>query len=43
MLDLIGQGALQPHIAKVLPLAEAGEAQALLQSAQLAGKIVLKP
>jgi NADPH:quinone reductase-like Zn-dependent oxidoreductase len=43
VLDLIGQGALQPYIAKVLPLAEAGEAQALLQSAQLAGKIVLKP
>lgn len=43
VLGLIGEGALQPRIAKVLPLAQAGEAQALLQSAQLAGKIVLKP
>ena len=43
MLELIGSGAIQPKIAKVLPLAEAAEAQALLQSAQLAGKIVLRP
>ena len=43
MLGLIGDGAIQPRIAKVLPLAEAGEAQALLQSAKLSGKIVLKP
>lgn len=43
VLSLIGEGAIQPRIAKVLPLAEAGEAQALLQSAKLSGKIVLKP
>ena len=43
VLKLIGEGAIQPTIAKVLPLSEAGEAQALLQSAKLAGKIVLKP
>ena len=43
VLELIGSGAIQPKIAKVLPLAEAAEAQALLQSAQLAGKIVLRP
>ena len=43
MLSLIGDEAIQPKIAKVLPLSEAGEAQALLQSAKLAGKIVLKP
>ena len=40
---LIGQGEIQPRIAKVLPLSEAGQAQALLQSAKLAGKIVLRP
>ncbi|AZS20900.1 MULTISPECIES: medium chain dehydrogenase/reductase family protein [unclassified Caulobacter] len=43
VLSLIAEGAIQPKIAKVLPLSEAGEAQALLQSAKLAGKIVLKP
>jgi NADPH:quinone reductase-like Zn-dependent oxidoreductase len=43
VLRLIGEGVIQPTIAKVLPLREAGEAQALLQSAKLAGKIVLKP
>jgi len=43
VLGLIGEGAIQPRIAKVLPLAEAGEAQALLQLAKLSGKIVLKP
>lgn len=43
VLGLIGQGAIQPTIAKVLPLSQAGEAQALLQSAKLAGKVVLKP
>ncbi|MCY1648092.1 medium chain dehydrogenase/reductase family protein [Caulobacter sp. SL161] len=43
VLLLIAEGAIQPKIAKVLPLSEAGEAQALLQSAKLAGKIVLKP
>jgi NADPH:quinone reductase-like Zn-dependent oxidoreductase len=43
ILALISEGAIQPRIAKVLPLHEAGEAQRLLQSAQLAGKIVLKP
>ncbi|PZR31148.1 zinc-binding dehydrogenase [Caulobacter segnis] len=43
VLALIGEGAIQPTIAKVLPLREAGEAQALLQSAKLAGKIVLRP
>ena len=43
MLSLIADGAIQPKIAKVLPLSEAGQAQALLQSAKLAGKIVLKP
>jgi NADPH:quinone reductase-like Zn-dependent oxidoreductase len=43
VLSLIGESAIQPKIAKVLPLAQAGEAQALLQSAKLAGKIVLKP
>ena len=43
VLGLIGEGAIQPKIAKVLPLSEAGHAQALLQSAKLAGKIVLRP
>jgi NADPH:quinone reductase-like Zn-dependent oxidoreductase len=43
VLGLIGQGEIQPRIAKVLPLSEAGQAQALLQSAKLAGKIVLRP
>lgn len=43
VLSLIGEGAIQPKIARVLPLDQAGQAQALLQSAQLAGKIVLKP
>ena len=43
VLSLIAEGAIQPKIAKVLPLDQAGQAQALLQSAQLAGKIVLKP
>ncbi|UAL12013.1 medium chain dehydrogenase/reductase family protein [Caulobacter segnis] len=43
VLGLIGEGVIQPRVAKVLPLSEAGEAQALLQSAKLAGKIVLRP
>ena len=43
VLGLIADGAIQPRIAKILPLAEAGQAQALLQSAKLAGKIVLRP
>ena len=46
MNDLIGKlaaGAIRPLIHARLPLAEAGRAQALLESSQVIGKLLLKP
>ncbi len=39
--DLAARGALRPHIAQVLPLAQAGRAHELSQSGRTSGKIVL--
>ncbi|HEY5146709.1 MAG TPA: NAD(P)H-quinone oxidoreductase [Polyangiaceae bacterium] len=41
LVPLIARGALKPIVAKVLPLAEAGEAHRLMQSNETFGKIVL--
>ncbi len=43
VMALIGAGRLNPQIGATFPLAEAAKAQDLLQSAGVAGKIVLKP
>ncbi|MEU6867743.1 NADP-dependent oxidoreductase [Streptomyces sp. NPDC046876] len=41
LADLAERGALRPHIAQVLPLAQAGRAHELSQSGRTSGKIVL--
>lgn len=43
VMALIGGGQLDPQIGATFPLTEAAKAQALLQSAGVAGKIVLRP
>ena len=43
ILALVAQKRLTPIIDKVLPLSEGKQAQALLESRQLFGKIVLEP
>ncbi|HQR87827.1 MAG: alcohol dehydrogenase [Caulobacter sp. 12-67-6] len=43
VMAMIGEGQLKPQIGATFPLAEAAKAQELLQSAGVAGKIVLKP
>lgn len=43
VMAMIGAGQLKPQIGATFPLAEAAKAQELLQSAGVAGKIVLKP
>ncbi|MFK0255138.1 NADP-dependent oxidoreductase [Streptomyces sp. NPDC090445] len=41
LADLVERGELRPHVAEVLPLAQAAEAHALSQSGRTTGKIVL--
>jgi putative PIG3 family NAD(P)H quinone oxidoreductase len=41
LVPLFAQGALKPIVARVMPLAEAGEAHRLMQSNETFGKIVL--
>jgi len=43
LLHLLAKGKIKPHIWDRLPLAEAGKAQALLESGRVLGKIILKP
>jgi NADPH2:quinone reductase len=43
LLDLLATGAIRPAIHARLPLAEAGRAQALLESGKVLGKLLLKP
>jgi NADPH2:quinone reductase len=43
LLDLLATGAIRPAIHARFPLAEAGRAQALLESGQVLGKLLLKP
>jgi NADPH2:quinone reductase len=43
LLDLLASGAIRPAIHARLPLAEAGRAQALLESGKVLGKLLLKP
>jgi NADPH:quinone reductase len=43
LLDLLAKGAIRPAIHARLPLAEAGRAQALLESGKVLGKLLLKP
>jgi NADPH2:quinone reductase len=43
LLDLLATGAIRPAIHARLPLREAGQAQALLESGQVLGKLLLKP
>jgi len=43
LLDLLASGAIRPVIHARLPLAEAGRAQALLESGKVLGKLLLKP
>jgi len=43
LLALLGRGAIRPPIHARLPLAEAGRAQALLESGRVLGKLLLRP
>lgn len=43
LLELLSKGAIKPAIHARLPLAEAGRAQALLESGKVLGKLLLKP
>jgi NADPH:quinone reductase len=43
VLNAVAAGALQVRIDRVFPLAEAGAAQALLESRQTSGKVLIKP
>lgn len=43
LLDLLASGAIRPAIHARLSLAEAGRAQALLESGKVLGKLLLKP
>ena len=43
LLDHLAAGRIRPLIHDRLPLAEAGRAQALLESGQVIGKLLLKP
>jgi NADPH2:quinone reductase len=43
LLDLLASGAIRPAIHARLPLREAGQAQALLESGHVLGKLLLKP
>lgn len=43
LMGWVAAGSLKPHIGKVLPLAQAAEAHALLESRGTMGKVVLKP
>jgi NADPH2:quinone reductase len=43
LLDLLASGAIRPAIHARLPLAEAGRAQALLESGTVLGKLLLQP
>lgn len=43
LLDLLATGAIRPAIHGRLPLAEAGRAQAMLESGKVLGKLLLKP
>ena len=43
LLALLGEGKIEPRIAEVLPLSEAGRAHELLEAAGVTGKIVLRP
>lgn len=43
VLDLVAEGAVEPTIARTLPLAEAPEAHRLLERSAVVGKIVLTP
>jgi NADPH2:quinone reductase len=43
LLDHLTAGRIRPLIHDRLPLAEAGRAQALLESGQVIGKLLLKP
>ena len=43
VIDLLGAGALKPQVVKVMPLAEAAEAQAMLEAGKVSrGRIVLQ-
>ena len=43
VLDLLGSGAIKPQVVKVMPLAQAAEAQAMLEAGQVSrGRIVLQ-
>jgi NADPH2:quinone reductase len=43
LLDLLAAGAIRPAIHARFPLSEAGQAQALLESGKVLGKLLLKP
>jgi len=43
LLELLRDGKITPHIAKVLPLSQAKQAHALLEGARVMGKIILQP
>lgn len=43
LLEMLRQRQIRPVIGKVLPLAEASQAQALLEQASINGKILLRP
>jgi NADPH2:quinone reductase len=43
VLALIGQGAVRPAIAEMLPLAEAARAHAALEGGRTLGRLVLRP
>jgi NADPH2:quinone reductase len=43
LLQLLARGAIRPPIHARLPLADAGRAQALLESGQVLGKLLLQP
>jgi NADPH2:quinone reductase len=43
LLDMLASGAIRPAIHARLPLAEAGRAQALLESGTVLGKLLLQP
>jgi NADPH2:quinone reductase len=43
LLQMLGDGAIRPHIHERLPLAEAARAQALLESSRVLGRLLLKP
>ncbi|MEE2968670.1 MAG: zinc-binding dehydrogenase [Pseudomonadota bacterium] len=43
LIELLAKSAIRPRVAARLPLADAAEAQHLVESGQALGRVILKP